>query len=144
MKLFESFWIGMKSTTSPTPSELRKRVNSTLLSGRYICLCWGLIVARDVEEASFALIENCGEDAWRVDLRKATPVDRTVYAHQCGRVQVADDGRRTRSAYRPFRHPSFKERGLNAVTDSFSTFRTRISIQKDRAGGRGLRPAARS
>src|SRR5262249_39783366 len=30
----------MKSTTSPTPSGLRKRVNSTLLSGRYICLCW--------------------------------------------------------------------------------------------------------
>ena len=29
----------MKSTTSPTPSSLRKRVTRTLLSGRYICLC---------------------------------------------------------------------------------------------------------
>src|ERR1700730_14879145 len=31
---------GMRSTTSATPSGLRKRVTSTLLSGRYICLCW--------------------------------------------------------------------------------------------------------
>src|SRR5438105_9931642 len=33
-------WTGMKSITSPTPSGLRKRVTSTLLSGRYICLRW--------------------------------------------------------------------------------------------------------
>jgi K+ transporter len=33
-------WIGMKSITSPTPSGLTKRVTSTLLSGRYICLRW--------------------------------------------------------------------------------------------------------
>src|SRR5262249_44511910 len=49
------------------------------------------VEACDLEETSFALIENRGEDAWRVELRKATPVDRTVYAHQRDRVQVADD-----------------------------------------------------
>jgi hypothetical protein len=54
-------------------------------------LALGLVEARDLEEASFALIENRGEDAWRVELRKATPVDRTVHAHQRDRVQVADD-----------------------------------------------------
>ena len=32
-------WTGMKSTTSPTPWSLRKRVTRTLLSGMYICLC---------------------------------------------------------------------------------------------------------
>src|SRR5262249_8922557 len=54
-------------------------------------LVLGLVEAGDLEEASFALIENRGEDAWRVEVRKATPVDRTVHAHQRDRVQVADD-----------------------------------------------------
>ena len=31
------------------------------------------------------------EDAWRVEVRQAAPVDRTVHAHQRDRVQVADD-----------------------------------------------------
>jgi hypothetical protein len=32
-----AMWIGMKSTTSPTPSGVRNRVMRTLESGRYIC-----------------------------------------------------------------------------------------------------------
>src|SRR5262249_26673394 len=35
---------------------------------------------------------------------------------------------------------AFQRAGLNAVSGSFSTFRHRISMQKDRAGGRALRP----
>src|ERR1700731_2584624 len=51
----------------------------------------GLIEAGDLEETSFVLVENRGEDAWRIDGRQAAPVDRTVHAHQRDRVQVADD-----------------------------------------------------
>jgi hypothetical protein len=51
----------------------------------------GLVEAGDLEEASFVLIENRGEDAWRVEVRQAAPVNRTVHAHQRDRVQVADD-----------------------------------------------------
>src|SRR6266446_9231494 len=40
---------------------------------------------------SFVLVENRGEDAWRLELRQAAPVDRTIHAHQRDRVQVADD-----------------------------------------------------
>src|SRR5262249_31364886 len=49
--------------------------------GQVHLLVLSLVKARDFEEASFALIENGGENAWRVELRKATPVDRTVHAH---------------------------------------------------------------
>src|ERR1700731_3805150 len=51
----------------------------------------GLIEAGDLEETSFVLVENRGEDAWRIEVRQAAPVDRTVHAHQRDRVQVADD-----------------------------------------------------
>jgi hypothetical protein len=81
----------MKSTTSPTPLGAKKARQQHIAVGQVHLLVLGLIEARDLEEASFALIENRGEDAWRVELRKATPVDRTVHAHQRDRVQVADD-----------------------------------------------------
>src|ERR1700722_5342328 len=51
----------------------------------------GFVEAGDLEEASFVLVENRGEDAWRIEVRQAAPVDRTVHAHQRDRVQVADD-----------------------------------------------------
>ena len=59
--------------------------------GQVHLLVLGLVEAGDLEEASFVLVENRGEDAWRVEVRQAAPVDRTVHAHQRDRVQVADD-----------------------------------------------------
>src|SRR5262249_39631214 len=50
-----------------------------------------LVEARNLKEPSIALIENRREDAWRVEVRKATPVDRTVHAHERHRMQVADN-----------------------------------------------------
>ena len=59
--------------------------------GQVHLLVLGVVEAGDLEEASFVLVENRGEDAWRVELRQAAPVDRTVHTHQRDRVQVADD-----------------------------------------------------
>src|SRR6516225_1436877 len=59
--------------------------------GQVHLLVLGLVETRDLEETSFVLVENSGEDAWRVEVRQATPVDRTVHAYQRDRVQVADD-----------------------------------------------------
>src|SRR5262245_55227184 len=73
------------------PLGAKKARQQHVAVGQVHLLVLGLIEARDLGEASFALIENRGEDAWRVELRKATPVDRTVHAHQRDRVQVADD-----------------------------------------------------
>src|SRR5262249_3714986 len=96
----------------------------------------GLVEARDLEAATFALIENRGEDAWRVELRKATPINRTVHAHQRDRVQVADDAVGLDRLIWHF--DTCQRAGLNAVRGSFSTFMPRISIQKDRAGGASI------
>jgi hypothetical protein len=88
----------------------------------------GLVEARDLEEASFALIENRGEDAWRVELRKATPIDRTIHAHQRDRVQVADDAV---GLDRLISHFDTRQRaGLNAVRGSFSTFGRESQFRK--------------
>src|SRR5262249_10023055 len=73
------------------PLAAKKAGQQHVAVGQVHLLVLGLVEARDLEEASFALIENRGEDAWRVEVRKTTPVDRTVHAHQRDRVQVADD-----------------------------------------------------
>src|SRR5262249_15987995 len=93
-----------------------------------------LVEARDLEEASFALIENGGKNAWRVELRKATPVDRTIHAHQRDRVQVADDAIGLDRLIDHF-DIRLSEMAFNAVRGSFSTFRHKISIQKGGIGG---------
>src|SRR5262245_63079466 len=43
--------------------------------GQVHLLVLRLVEAGDLEEASFALVENCGEDTWRVEVRQAAPVD---------------------------------------------------------------------
>ena len=73
------------------PLGAKKARQQHVAVGQVHLLMLPLVEARDLEEASFALIENRSEDAWRVKVRKATPVDRTVHAHQRDRMQVADD-----------------------------------------------------
>src|SRR5262249_14578 len=102
--------------------------------GQVHLLVLSLVEARDLEEASFALIENGGKNAWRVELRKATPVDRTIHAHQRDRVQVADDAIGLDRLIDHF-DIRLSEMASNAVRGSFSTFRHKISIQKARIGG---------
>src|SRR5215471_14163782 len=65
--------------------------SSAAAVGQVHLLVLGLVEAGDLEEPAFAPVEHCGEDAWRVELRQAAPVDRTVHPHQRDRVQVADD-----------------------------------------------------
>ena len=50
-----------------------------------------LVEAGDPEEAPFLVVEDRREDARRVEVRQAAPVDGPVDAHQGDRVQVADD-----------------------------------------------------
>jgi hypothetical protein len=45
----------------------------------------------NLEPASFVVIENCPEDAGRVEVRVTIPVDRTVHAHQCNGAHVTYD-----------------------------------------------------
>jgi hypothetical protein len=95
--------------------------------GQVHLLVLGLVEAGDLEEASFVLVENRGEDAWRVELRQAAPVDRTVHAHQRDRVQVADDAV---GLDRLIGHSSaaFQRVGLKTRSGSFSAFGPKISI----------------
>src|SRR5262249_48997491 len=53
------------------PLGAKKARQQHVAVGQVHLLVLGLIEARDLEEASFALIKNRGEDAWRVELRKA-------------------------------------------------------------------------
>src|SRR5262249_58232624 len=92
--------------------------------------------ARDLEEASFGVIENRGEDAWRVELRKATPVDRTVHAHQRDGVQVADDAVGLDRLIGHF-DTRLSKSGIECGQGLILDIQPRISIQKDRAGGNG-------
>src|SRR5436309_4723183 len=73
------------------PLGAKKARQQHVAVGQVHLLMLALVEARDLEETSFALIENRGEDAWRVEPRKATPVDRTVHAHQRDRVQGPGD-----------------------------------------------------
>ena len=45
----------------------------------------------NLEPASFVVIENCPEDAGRVEVGVTIPVDRTVHAHQRKGAHVAYD-----------------------------------------------------
>ena len=45
----------------------------------------------DPEGSSAGVVEDRAEDAGRVEMRKAEPVDRPVQGHQRDRVEVADD-----------------------------------------------------
>src|SRR5262249_39783365 len=93
-------------------------------------LVLGLVEARDFEEASFAVIENGGEDAWGVELRKATPVDRTVHAHQRDRVQGADDAAGPDWLICPF---AFKKAGLQLLDPPRRRGRARSLARRGRA-----------
>src|SRR4029077_9155898 len=39
---------------------------------------------------AFPVIQNCGKDAWRIEVRQAEPVDRAVHPHQRGGVHIPD------------------------------------------------------
>src|SRR6516165_9093800 len=54
--------------------------------GQVYLLALGLVEAGDLEEAPFLLVENRAKNAWRVEVRQAAPVDRTVHAHQRDRM----------------------------------------------------------
>jgi hypothetical protein len=45
----------------------------------------------DFEASPLAIVENGGEDAGRIKVRKTEPIDRPVHRHQRGGVHVADD-----------------------------------------------------
>src|SRR4029077_5413540 len=46
---------------------------------------------RDAEVATLVGVEDRGEDAGRVEVREAQPVDRAVHTDERGRVHVADN-----------------------------------------------------
>ena len=89
----------MKSWTSLTPSGERKRVMSTLVSGRYICfVCDPDPEGRDPVEAAPVSVEHRGEHARTVERVGAAPVDRSIGAHQRDAALVPDDSVAPRSA----------------------------------------------
>src|SRR5437867_5055979 len=54
--------------------------------------CADIVEARrDAKQAAPLVVEERGEDARRIDPRRAAPVDRAVGAHEGHRPQVADD-----------------------------------------------------
>src|SRR5208337_5133908 len=87
----------------------------------------GLVETRDLEEASFVLVENCREDAWRVEVRQAAPVDRTVHAYQRDRMQVADDAVGLDRLIGHFL-TGLSKSGIETRSGSFSAFGPKISI----------------
>ncbi len=44
----------------------------------------------DFEVASLLIVEQSAEHARRIEVRKTTPIDRTVHSDQCDRVEVPD------------------------------------------------------
>src|SRR5215470_19829166 len=45
----------------------------------------------NLEAASLAVIQNCSEDAWRVEVGVTTPIDAAIHADQGDCAHVADD-----------------------------------------------------
>ena len=82
--------IGMKSSTSPTPSGVKKRVIRTLVSGKYSCLDVQPPSAGASDSSHPAGIEDRGEDARGVKARTAIPVDRSIGADKRDAAEVAD------------------------------------------------------
>jgi hypothetical protein len=82
---------GMKSWTSQTPSGVRKRVISTLVSGKYSCLfCTSPPAGRSAKWPTTVGVEQRREDARRVKPRGAVPVDGSVHADERHRMQIPD------------------------------------------------------
>ena len=83
--------MGMKSTTSPTPSSVRNRVIRMAVPGQVHLLRHVAFVGRpDPEVSALVRVEQRREDARRVEARGAEPVDRAVGADQRRRLKVAD------------------------------------------------------
>src|SRR4029079_9393758 len=45
---------------------------------------------RDAKAAAFLIVEDGGEDARRIEVGQAEPIDGAILAHERGRAQVAD------------------------------------------------------
>src|SRR6266404_2574814 len=109
------------------PLGAKKARQQHIAVGQVHLLVLGLVEAGDLEEASFALVENRGEDAWRVEVRQAAPVDRTVHAHQRYRVHVADDAVALDWLVGHFL-TGLSQGGFEARSGSSSAFGAKISI----------------
>ena len=82
----------MKSTTSPTPPSVKKRVTSTAVPGRYSCLVVNASSTGRIEKRPpFSRVEDRAEQAGSVEALGAEPVDRALVADERDRVEVADD-----------------------------------------------------
>ena len=81
----------MKSTTSPTPSGLKKRVIKIAVSGKYSCRLDVIVPVRpDAEVSAAVMVEQGREDARGVKTRTAEPIDGSVGTDQGSCLQVAD------------------------------------------------------
>ena len=82
--------MGMKSTSSATPSSDMKRVISTAVSGKYSCLTTQSSLPGRCGSSRRVVVQDPGEDARRVEARAAEPIDGAVGRDQRGRLEVAD------------------------------------------------------
>jgi hypothetical protein len=73
----------------PDPVSAEEARHKYVAIGQVHLLVLGLVEAG--YEASFSLVENRAEDAWRIEVRQAAPVDRTIHAYQRDSMQVAND-----------------------------------------------------
>ena len=82
----------MKSCTSPTPSAGEEARDEDVRVGEVELLRRPALGRRGDPVVAAALpVEDRAEDARRVEVRAAVPVDRAVGAHERRRVEVADD-----------------------------------------------------
>jgi hypothetical protein len=81
----------MKFSSSAIPSPKKKRVTKTLLEGHRPVCAGHRHRQRKFRIDPFLIVQDRSENAGRVKLWVAVPVDRAVYAHQGNHAHVADD-----------------------------------------------------